>query len=305
MRITNSMLYRFAVSNTQDQRGRLAVTQEQAATGKSINRPSDDPIKVRAATLLRDGIAQISEYRGKIISSRLRISTTEAALDSSYEVMVRAKELALQGANGTLGSDERLLLAQEVQQLHDQLLREGNARDSGGGRVFAGYATDSDPFAVSGNFVPGSPPPSVTFSGDTTEIRINIDEGVDLRVTLQGDRVFAGAGGGEDLFLVIEDLWQALDTNDQTAIGAITDRLDDARTQLSSERTTIGASDAQADLWEDRHVDRDFMLQEQLSELENVDSIEVFSNLVQQEAALQGSVEVTSRILQTSLLSFL
>ncbi|MCH7866268.1 MAG: flagellar hook-associated protein FlgL [Myxococcales bacterium] len=305
MRITNTMMYRFGVHNAQEQRARLAEIQERASTLKDINRPSDDPVGVRAVTLIRDGLAQIAQFRQNITSSRLRVSTTEAAIDGTYQTLVRARVLAIQGANGTQDSNSRKLLAQEIVQLHGQLMRESNLRDSGGGRVFAGFATDADPFAVSGAFVSGSPAPTVTFSGDTNEIRIAIDEGVDLQVTLRGDRVFSGAGGGENLFEIIEDLWTALDTNDQAAVAAITDRINTALNELSAERTSVGASATQAELWERRHIDRDALLQEQLSQLENADSIEVFSSLVQQEAALRGSIEVTSRILQTNLLSFL
>ncbi len=305
MRITNSMIYRFGVQGAQEQRARLAEIQEQASTGKVINRPSDDPVRVRATTLLRDGLAQISQYERNITSSRLRLSTTEAALDGAYQVMVRADELATAGSNGTYNAESRQLIAQEMEQLHDQLLREANSRDAGGGRVFAGYATDADPFTVSGNFVPGSAPPSVAFVGDSNEIYVDIDEGIDMQVTLAGERVFAGAGGGEDLFGIVQDLWTALDTDDQVGAADILDRLKVAKSQLSAERTRIGGSDAQAELWEQRHRDNDAMLKEQLSEFEDADSIEVFSQLVQQEAALQGSMEVTSRILQTNLLSFL
>lgn len=305
MRITNSALYKFGIRNTQEQRARLATLQEQASTGKRINRPSDDPVKIRATTLIRDGLAHISQFRESITTSRLRISTTEAALANSYEVMVRAKELALQGANGTFDDEGRLNLARSVEQLHDQLMREANSRDAGGGRVFAGFATDTDPFTVSGDFVPGAAAPTVTFVGDSNEIQVDIDEGVALQVTLQGDRVFTGAGGGEDLFAIIQDLWTALDVDDQTAVANVLDRIDVAQSQLSAERTTIGASDAQAELWESRHSERDSLLQEQLSQLEDADSVEVFSDLVQQEGALQGSIEVTSRILETNLLSFL
>ncbi len=305
MRITNSMIYRFGVRGAQEQRAALAEIQQRSSTGKDINRPSDDPVRVRATTLLRDGLAQIGQYERNITSSRLRLSTTEAALGGTFDILVEIGVLATAGASDTHDANSRLLLAEQVEQLHSQLLREANSRDAGGGRVFAGYATDADPFQASGAFTSGSPAPTVTFVGDSNEIFVDIDEGIDMQVTLAGDRVFTGSGGGEDLFSIVQDLWTALDTNDRDAIAAITTRAQAAQDQVSAERTIIGASDAQAELWEQRHRDNDAMLQEQLSEFEDADSIEVFSELVQQEAALQGAMEVTSRILQTNLLSFL
>jgi len=299
------MIYRFGVRGAQEQRATLAEIQQKSSTGKEINRPSDDPVRVRATALLRDGLAQISQYERNITTSRLRLSTTEAALNGTFDIVVRARELALAASNGTFDASSRGLVAQEVAQLHEQLLSEANSRDAGGGRVFAGYATDADPFQVTGSFVPGAGAPTVTFVGDSSELFVDIDEGVEMQVTLAGDRVFAGAGGGENLFSIVADLWTALDTDDQAGAAAVLDRLVVAQGQISGEQTVIGSSDAQAERWEQRHRDNDALLQEQLSQFEDADSIEVFSELVQQEAALQGAMEVTSRILQTNLLSFL
>ncbi|MCP5040194.1 MAG: flagellar hook-associated protein 3 [bacterium] len=304
MRITNSMIYRFGVRNAQDARGLLTDIQQKASTGKRINTPSDDPVKVRAVTLIRDGLAEIDQYRRNINTSRLRVSTTESALNRAYDVMSQVQVKAIEGRS-TTSAGTRNLLAEGIAQLHGQLLGEANSRDAGGGRVFAGFATDTDPFVASGAFASGAAAPTVSFVGDTNEIRVDIDDGIDMRVTLQGDRVFTGAGGGEDLFQLVEDLWTALDTDDEILMGNVIDRTETAMDQVSAELTAIGSSDAQAELWEQRHLDRNAMLREQLSLLEDVDSIEVFSQLVQQEAALQGSIEVTSRILQTNLLSFL
>ncbi|MCG8587849.1 MAG: flagellar hook-associated protein FlgL [Proteobacteria bacterium] len=312
MRVTNSILYRDSLSNVSDQRARLARLQEQASTGLKLNRPSDDPTAARAATLLRAGIEAISQYQENLNRTRARINAVEGALADTFDVLSRTRELSVQAANGTLDADSRRIIAVEVESLHDRLLSLSNTQSSGA-HVFAGYASASAPFVASGPFVDGLPSPTVSFVGDTTEIEVDVDEGVQVQVTLNGERVFLGDGDGngapdpglEDLFDLLADLRDALVANDQVAVAGTLDRLDRAQAQINQERTRIGSSDAKAALFEDRLARRKLTLESNLSNVQDADSVEVFSELVRQEATLQASLETAARVLQPTLLDFL
>jgi len=306
MRITTAMLYRTGLFELGATRQRLAALQEQASTGRRINRPSDDPVGVRAASILKDGIAQTKRYQRTVDLARSRISTTEQALASSTDVMIRAREIAIQGANGSQSAESRKALASEVESLFDQLFRDANARvPGGGGYVFGGIASENQPFDRPGwtGWDAATPSPTVDFVGDSSQIKVDIDQGVEVPVTLDGEAVFKT--GPRDLFKVLGDLRDALRTNDQVAIGTAIDDVEVAQKHLSLERTRIGASDAQADLWSNRLALQVQDLTQQLSLTEDADSIEVYSNLVQGEAALNASLEVNARLMQPSLLNFL
>ncbi len=313
MRITDSMLYRSGVLDLLSQRERLARIQEQASSGLAINRPSDDPVGVRAAALLRDSLALTEQYQRNVTRGRARISAVESALSHTTELLMSAREMAIQGASSTTGPEARANLAAEMERLHEALLSSAN-RKSGGAHIFSGYTSNTEPFQLAGNFQEGVVPgPDVSFVGDVNEIQIDIDDGVRLPVTLNGQRVFMGDGDGDgspdaarvDLFVVLRDLRDALVVGDDASIGQAIDDIDTAINQLSRERTRIGASDTQADLWQDRLRLQETELTAQLSLVEDADSIEVFSELVKQETALQASLEATSRLLQPSLLDFL
>lgn len=314
-RITNAILYRTTLGNVARQRERLVETQERASSGLRVNRPSDDPSAVRTASVLKAALAENDQYSSNVTQARPRVARTESAIANVHELLVRARELALQGANETLDDAAAADLAGEVESLHQAILAEANTRVNGS-YVFGGYATTTPAFSASGPFVDGSPAPTVSFDGDPNEIETAVDEGVRLRVTLNGQRVFMGDADGnglpdagrEDVFDVVADVRDALllpPGQRGDALRATLDRVDTALTQLSSERNAIGAADSQLRRAEDRLAERELLLTEQLSETQDADAAEVFSDLVNQEAALRASLDVTSRVIQPTLMDFL
>ncbi len=312
VRITSAMLLRTGLTGVSRQRQRLQVYQEQAASGLRINRPSDDPSGVRAAALLKEALARNASFERSIATSEPGVRATETALADANDVLVRAKELAIQGSNGTLDGAARASLAREVESLHERLVSIGNAR-SGGGFLFSGYTGDVQPFTPAGPFVQGSPSPGVSFTGDPNEPQVAIDEGFTVRVGLDGRRVFKGDGDGDgnpdagrqDLFDILGDLRDALDADDPALVAAVLPRLDEGQDQLSVERTRIGATDAQLAAFRDRIGEREVQLTARLSDVQDADAAEVFSEIVNQEVALRASLDAASRMIQPSLLDFL
>ncbi|MCP5055594.1 MAG: flagellar hook-associated protein 3 [bacterium] len=313
MRVTQSMIIRSALADLNRARVRLARTQEQAASGLRINRPSDDPVGTSAAMLLKSGLEATSQYQRNISQTRTRLAAGENSLANATDLLVRAKELAIQGANGTQNAASRAQIAQEIEGLHASMLAEGNSRIAGGA-LFGGYTTDTAPFVSSGPFVDVPPSsPTVSFAGDTNEIEIQIDEAVRTRATSNGQRVFMGDGDGngvvdagrEDIFQMLADLRDGLATDNVAQINAAIPRIDTAISQISVERTRFGASLTQLDTFERRLDDRFVDLTTRLSDTQDADSLKVFSDLASQEVALQASLQANGRLIQGTLLDFI
>jgi flagellar hook-associated protein 3 FlgL len=314
-RITNGILFRNAIADISRQTQRLFKVQEQASSGLRINHLSDDPVGVRAATLLKAGLESTAQSQRNITQARSRVTDAESSLVETSDVLLEAKLIAIQGRNDTMDATSRVNLAGVVESLHERLMAAAN-RQSSGGFIFSGYTSDVKPFTQVGSFVAGSPPPTVTFSGDPSEVQTEIDEGVLLRSTLNGERVFMGrANGGVtpdagrvDLFAVLGNLWEALNTDTKAgvaAVGAAIDELATGLLQVSLERTDIGSIDNQLTKFDSRLSSRKLDLSQRLSDVQDADSVEVFSDLVTQETALRASLQVSARMLQPSLLDFL
>lgn len=311
-RVTNSMMVRTALQGLYQQRERLAVTQEQAATGLRVNRPSDDPVAASRATVLRAETSANAQFQRNIEQASGRMVTIERAISSSQDVIIRARELAVQGANDSLDASARKLLAQEVETLFDELLSAGNIRHSGGS-VFAGTASTSPAFSASGPFVSGSPPPTVSFGGNSAEIETAIDQGRRVPTTLDGRRVFQGDADGDgvpdagrdDAFAVLGELYRALDTDDRAATASTLDRLDRVQLQFEQELAGVGAIGNQIDAVSQRLEIERVDLAKRLSDTQDASVEQVFSDLTLRETALQASLQVTARAVPLSLMDFL
>jgi len=238
----------------------------------------------------------------------------DGALGEVQNVLARARELALQGASGSDAQDPatRRILAEEVAGLFDQLLAQANTKGSEG-YLFAGFASDTVPFAASGPFGSAPPAPTVAFGADPSEVEVEIDEGVRVATTLDGRATFMGDSDGdgapdagrEDLFDTLGDLWAALMSNDGAATAATLDRLDSATTQVSAARTRLAASAQRTEAARQAVRDRGVEFERQLSNVQDADTVSVLSELVSRETALQAALQAAARLMQPSLLDFL
>lgn len=313
MRVTPNMLHRIALSDVSAARARLARTQEQASSGLRFNRPSDDPASAAQVVALETDAAALGQFQRVVTAVRGRVGAVENALGEANDLLIRLRELAIQGANGSQDAASRRLIADEVASIHGALVAQANSQ-FGGAHVFAGFASGTPPFSAAGVFDPSAASaPVVTFVGDANEIEVEIDEGVRATVTSNGQRAFLGDADGdtvvdagrEDVFAVAAELWRALVTNDPNAVRATLGRIDSAGAQISAERSAIGAVDAKLDRAARNLAKRSVDNAVRVSNLRDADLAKVVSDMVQQEAALQAGLNAMGRLVQTSLLDFL
>lgn len=313
MRVTPNMLHRVALNDVDAARGRLARSQEQASSGLRINRPSDDPVGAAQVVGLATDAAAEAQFQRVISAVRGRVGSVENALSETNDLLIRLRELAIQGANGTQDAQTRSLIADEVESIHASLVSQANTKFAGA-YVFAGFASATTPFAVSGTFDRATlTAPAVSFAGDANEIQAEIDDGVRVGVTLNGQRGFLGDANGdnavdpgsENVFAVAQDLWRALVSNDRAAISATLDRIDRASAQISSERSRIGAVSAALDRAASGLAKRSVDTEQRTSNLRDADLARVVSDMVQQQAALQAGLSAMGRLVQPTLLDFL
>lgn len=311
VRIPSSILTRNNLVNISQVQARLAVTQERASSGLRINRPSDDPAGAARASVVRSEAAAHAQFAKNVDRARARLAAAERALVAASDVMVRARELALQGANGTLDASTRASIAEEVAVLFEELVSAANTRHESGW-IFAGTANGAPAFSIAGSFSGGAPP-TVTYDGDASEIEVSVGERPTVTVTLDGRRVFQGDADGdgvpeagrEDLFAVLGDLWQALTNDDADAVRATLSRLERGQRQLEMERSRLGAFGARLEAAGARLADAKVEDVRLLSATQDADTVQVLSDLVNQETALRATLEVAARTLRPSLLDFL
>jgi flagellar hook-associated protein 3 FlgL len=145
MRVSSRGLYynvNLQLGNIAEQ---LKQINEQIASQKRINKPSDDPIGITQALRLKKVLSQIGQYGKNIQHGQSWLSITDSALQTVNGLVVRGKEIANQMATGTYNGDQRSNAAQEIKNIIAQLVQLGNTKLTGR-YIFSGYQEDTAAF---------------------------------------------------------------------------------------------------------------------------------------------------------------
>lgn len=290
MRVTESMVYDKTNSSLASDLAAMQTSQDQVSSGKKLNLPSDNPADVQSAIGLGDTLAQLNQYVRNISNATNTLSAMDTALSSAGNVIQRANELAIEGANGTLDASQLQAIGAEVSQLSESLATDANAK-VGDRYIFSGFRVDTPPYQVTG---PGQVGP---YQGDHGVSIARIGQDSTMQVSLAGDTAFQPAidalaqlqtdlNNGKVQQSTIGQISTALQAivQAQATVGARENRLNDAST---SQQALITSNEAL------------------LSQLEDVNMPAAITELTQRQTTYQATLAVTARMMQTSLIDYL
>lgn len=187
MRVTDKMAHNQVNSHLQKNRTELTNLQNQAATQKRVNKPSDDPVAAARVLGTRSEDRGSQQFMKNINYARSFLEYSDQSLGELADVMVRLKELAIAQANDAGASqDTRKVVAEEVGQIFSQVVQLGN-RKLGERFVFGGFQTTQTPFSRSGEY-----------KGDDGDMNIPIDKDAHVAMNIPGNTVFLGEGMSPD-----------------------------------------------------------------------------------------------------------
>ncbi len=187
MRVTDKMNYNQVTQNLSKNRTEMNDLQNQAATQKKINKPSDDPTSAARVLAARTEERGGKQFIKNITSARSFLEYTDQSLSELSESLMRAKELAISQASDAGASPEtRRTVAMEIEQIYDQAVQVGN-RKLGDRYIFGGYQTAKSPFDIGGNY-----------HGDDGDLKIQINKDAFVAMNISGGKVFLGEGLSED-----------------------------------------------------------------------------------------------------------
>ena len=291
MRVTQSMIFDGTVANLNGSLVALSKTSEHVSSGKRLNRPSDDPADVRSDVQLNDTLAELNQYLRNIDDATSTTSAMDTTLSNVGNVIQRANELAIQGANSTLDVGQRADIAEEVDQLIQQVAQDAGAK-VGDRFVFSGFKVDTAPYRI-------NPDGTVSaYQGDHGAIIARVGPNSTMQINLAGDAVFQPAidaltqlstdlkSGGLVQQSTLGQIASALQTVTaaQANVGARTNRLDQAK---ASQESLVASSTILK------------------SQLEDIDMTSAITELTKRQTTYQATLAVTAKVMQTSLIDYL
>jgi flagellin-like hook-associated protein FlgL len=114
-----------------------------------------------------------------------------------------------------------------------------------------------------------------------------------------------GLGGGKNVFATLFKLRDALNSDDTLAILASLENLDSSLASINNNRAIIGASLSRVNTTNNTHEQDIVNQSQQLSNIEDADTVKSVTDLANLQFALQATLSATAQVLQPTLLDFL
>jgi flagellar hook-associated protein 3 FlgL len=303
MRVTNALVTRSLSRRLLENQRLLAEAQERVATGKKVQKMSDDPTAGSAIMQASGQLRAIEQYRRNVNAIGSRVDAEESALDQITQLMTRAKELGIGQLGATANAASRDAAAAEVRQLFGQALQIGNQR-FGDEYLFGGNtAQDHAPFDPTQL---GTAPRFVTLDAGVPEL----PEGVRI-VEAGPGQIVAGPHDGRTVFVdtkvleVLHDLGAALDANDEAGLTSAMVALDASFTGVQTLVGEIGARQNQVDTIRTQLDALEQNLDLYRSDLSEVDMEQAITEMVGRQTAYQAAMLASSKVLGLSLTDYL
>lgn len=305
MRPVESTWYRDFIYNLTRVKTRYDDALSQTTSGKKLNHLSDNPADMAYVLTLRSKIGQIDQFEKNIDSASGFLGASESALNQVQNLLSNVVSLAEQGASESTGAQERNIIADNIDQVRDELMNYANSEFMGN-FIFAGSATDTVPFvkaadtwdAVNNIWIPGV----ITYQGNSDTINIQADFSTAVATNVPGDDVFVNQN---DIFDRLSILIQALRRDDTTTIGTQISSMNQLIDQISESVGTIGNTTSHLTQIKGMLEKFKTAMESKMSSLEDANMAEAISNLSREEVALQAALQAGARIQRFSLMNYL
>ena len=323
MKISTNLMFERAAHQMTSAQTNLAKSQAQMAQGKQIINPSDAPDQASTVQRLKSILSRQDSYQTALNTVQNRLQGEDSTLSSVSDLLIRAKEIAVQANNDTLSSSNRKALGVELQGLRDQMLSLANSKDASGNYLFAGSRSTLPPFVSNAGASP-------QYVGDQTRMNVMVGENRSMQINRSGTDVFTpvnrsldnGKTEGVGFFTALDDLIKAVNTPERSAVvssvpgsnSVMTQHakmqrglgeLDDMLQGLTSAQASIGSGLKGIDQQQSVIEDTVLNIKTTLSSVEDLDYTKAITKMNQQMMALEAAQSSFAKISQLSLFNFI
>lgn len=324
MRVTQQMMASSMFNNLNQLRLRQQSLTDQISSGDRITRVSEDPTAGAEVMRIQSRAQSVKQWKTSIGDAKSWVYATEAKLGDVTNILVQAKELALQAFNGSQSPETRKSLAPAADQLLQDLMAALNEREPVGA-LFGGFVTDQDPFTLATDPVTNAP--VVNYDGDSNGMQRDVGPGITLTANLPGNRLAGNLPGGwSDPDNMVTTLWslsQALKAGQTESTyqppggppppapvvvhtsDDILRNLESARQNVISLRSEMGARQMRIEALESRIQDTEVKLGDALQQAQGVDMAKAILELNSAETTYRAALQVGGRVMPQSLADFL
>lgn len=313
MRVTQSMLSSNMLRNLSNSYNKMGKLQEQIATGKKVNRPSDDPVTVMKGLGYRMQVDKVHQFQRNIGEVHNWLDNTDDALDHVGSALHRANELVVNGSTDTMTKEDREKLVGELKQLQNQVKDLANTK-IGNKYIFSGTKTNTPLVDKDGQFafveLDAAGDPVLDADGNPViDENSSFLKGVDIEVF---DGITLDVNTSGEIFKEVDDVLNRVitglendDITDQESFDQAIGEIQGALDSVLAVRADIGARQNRVDMMTERLDALEVTSTKQMSDNEDVDYKKVITEMITEESIHRAALSVGARIIQPSLVDFL
>jgi flagellar hook-associated protein 3 FlgL len=293
VRVTQNMMISNLLSNLQTNYRAMDKTQQQLATGKKINRPSDNPVTAVRSMYYQTTLNEIDQYKRNVSDGSNWLQATDEGLDQVTQVIQRVRELTVQASNSNDQNSKNAFVA-EISQLKDQLGQVANT-ELAGKYIFAGTDNKQPPYDAT---VTAPNNPFTNTNGQS--INYQVGKGSSVPINITGVSIFNYNGG---MFKLLDNIMSDIQSgnNPTNQLNNIDAQIDNVLTN----RSELGARMNRMDLSSSRLDGLEQSATNILANEEDVDIPEAYTRFSEQQNVYRSALSVGARIIQPSLVDFL
>jgi flagellar hook-associated protein 3 FlgL len=280
-------------------------TQLQSATGRKINKPSDDPVGITYSLRYRAELSSNEQYQKNVDSATSWLDFNDTVMDQAGSIVQRLRELTVQASTGTNPQSAMDSVKEEVMQLKEQLIDVANSKLNGK-YIFNGETYDIKPYQFTKDADGVSDTTDVaSVITDTGKINFIVGESVQLPINVTGNEVFGNETENDNLFVVLNNIIEALKNGDQKELSGQLGTIDSRMDKMLAIRSEIGAKTNRIDLMMGRLDDLGVNLTDLQAKVEDADYAELIMKSKIQENIYNASLSAGAKIISPSLVDFL
>jgi flagellar hook-associated protein 3 FlgL len=296
MRVTFNAFNRSSAAAIEQATERLAEMQRQVATGKRVEKGSDDPSAASAAVVERGHLAATDVYVAAGNSANSRLMVADSVLSDLVQQIGAAQVSVAASRNSTVTPVERDAHAKELEGVRDAILRDMNSTFEGT-YIFGGVASTTAPYSKTNNVVSA-------YQGSTQEMSVGIDTGMDVAVALNGEAVARGSDV-DDVFVELDRAITAVRTGDTTGMDTAMAALQRAFDRTTQTQSRVGTSLKFIDDAKTRLGEASRSSKAQLVSLVDANMAEAISGMTQAETVYKAALGAAAQNTRPSLMDYL
>ncbi len=178
MRITNRYMSNQMLNSIQSNLSKLARSQEQMATSRSLLRLSDNPNVLGQYMAIKSVLSYNEQYDKNLSDGVSYLEMADTSMGTLGSLLQQTIEYTVQAANGTYNEEDRAAVAAQVDKLIDQVVDLGNST-VGAKYIYAGTQNDDPPFTRTADG-------KIIYSGNTQGVYREVVAGSTYRIDTLG-----------------------------------------------------------------------------------------------------------------------